>query len=321
MSETINKQSIDNLEKEPFQWSSLGVHWYIRIAIIAALFLALYWYDITALVKTWKSDPSWTHGFLIPLFSLYLLHQKRNEVFSTPAKTSYLAFIGLIFTILLYIFNTVQLRFAYGGPLITLASLGAIVLFFNGWKRLYYLWMPICYLFFAIPIPARIYRELTYPLRIMASYSAAAILSLFPDLDAIASNIIIDVLYKGQALEPALNVAEACSGMRLLMAFVALGVAMAYLHDRPIWQRIILLLFTVPIAIVCNIVRVTITGCIYVFGNPEYAQGIYHDTLGLAMIGLAFFLYYLLAAFMEAIFIEEDAEEATEEIIIKRKEQ
>ncbi len=319
MGNNTNETALDLSKERPFEWSSLGVHCYIRMFIIAALFCAIYWYELQELVHTWKTDPSWTHGFLIPLFSLYLIHQKRNEIFAIPARTSYFALFGLIFFILLYIFNTVQLRFAYGGPLIMLASLGAIVLFFNGWKRLKYLWMPVCYLFFAIPIPTRIYRELTYPLRTLASYSSAAILSLIPHVEATASNIVITVLYKGKAIESALNVAEACSGMRLLMAFVALGVAMAYLHERPMWQRFILLLSTVPIAIACNIVRVTITGSIYIFGNPKYAKGIYHDGLGLLMIGLAFIMYYLLAAFMELLFVEEDAKEEVEEIIIKRK--
>ena len=92
--------------------------------------------------------------------------------------------------------------------------------------------------------------------------------------------------------------------MRLLMAFLALGVAMAYLHYRPIWQRLVLLASTMPIAIICNIVRVTITGFIYVLVDPEYAQGIYHDLLGMAMLPLAFGLYGLLAWFMSNLLVE-----------------
>jgi exosortase len=128
------------------------------------------------------------------------------------------------------------------------------------------------------------------------------------------------VFYNGQQVEPALNVADACSGMRLLMAFLALGVAMAYLHDRPIWQRLVLLVSTVPIAVFCNIVRVTITGFIYVLIAPEYAQGIYHDALGFAMLPLAFGLYSLLGWVMENLFIEEEAlEPKKEEVIISSK--
>jgi exosortase/archaeosortase family protein len=101
------------------------------------------------------------------------------------------------------------------------------------------------------------------------------------------------------------------------MAFLALGVAMAYLHYRPIWQRIVLLTSTIPIAILCNIIRVTATGFIYILIHPKYAQGIYHDLLGLAMLPLAFGLYGLLAMFISSLLVEEAA--VTEDIVIRRQ--
>jgi exosortase len=155
------------------------------------------------------------------------------------------------------------------------------------------------------------------PMRHLAAQVAAALLDLVREMEATASGVVIDVIYKGQRLEPPLNVAEACSGMRLLMAFLALGVAMAYLHHRPIWQRLALLVSTIPIAILCNIVRVTVTGFIYVLIHPKYTQGIYHDILGLAMLPLAFGLYGFLAWFMSSLFIEEA--EAVEDIVIRRR--
>jgi exosortase/archaeosortase family protein len=106
--------------------------------------------------------------------------------------------------------------------------------------------------------------------------------------------------------------------MRLVMAFVALGVAMAYLHERPVWQRIILLVSTVPIAIFCNVVRVTLTGFIYVLIDPRYAQGIYHDMLGMAMLPLAFGLYGFLAWFMSSLFIDESQIGHKEVMICRR---
>ncbi len=104
--------------------------------------------------------------------------------------------------------------------------------------------------------------------------------------------------------------------MRLLMAFLALGVAMAYLHDRAAWQRIVLLGSTIPIAILCNVVRVAVTGFIYVLWDPRYAQGIYHDMLGMAMLPLAFGFYGFLAWFMSNLFAEERM--TTEDVIVRR---
>jgi exosortase len=152
-------------------------------------------------------------------------------------------------------------------------------------------------------------------MRRLAAIVASTLLNLVNDMEATASGVVIDVIYKGVPLEPALNVAEACSGMRLLMAFLALGVAMAYLHYRPVWQRIVLLASTIPIAIFCNIVRVTVTGFIYILIHPRYAQGIYHDILGLFMLPLAFGLYGALAWFMSNLFVEE----RKEAIVVKRR--
>jgi exosortase len=154
-------------------------------------------------------------------------------------------------------------------------------------------------------------------MRKFAAQIAGVILEFVPDLYADVSGVVINVTYRGVQLEPPLDVAEACSGMRLLMAFLALGVAMAYLHYRPAWQRLILLCSTIPIAILCNIVRVTVTGFIYILGDPKYAQGIWHDGLGMLMLPLAFGLYGLLAWIMSNFFVEE--RDAREDIVVRRR--
>lgn len=90
------------------------------------------------------------------------------------------------------------------------------------------------------------------------------------------------------------------------MAFLALGVAMAYLHQRPLVQRVGLLLATLPIAILCNIVRVTVTGFLYVFVHPRFTQGMYHDALGFAMLPLAFAMHGSFLWFMNSLFESAD---------------
>jgi exosortase len=304
------------------QWRQLGVHNYIKILIIGGLFCFLFRNEIEGIVNRWLIDSSWSHGFLIPLFSLYFVNQKRDEIFrctlNKELKPNYLGLVFLIFGILFYPFNIVHLQYGYLSSIDMIATLGAIVLFLGGWKLVKHLWLPIAFLVFAVPLPERYYKELTIPMRQWAATVASGLLDLVPQLEATASGVVIDVFYKGKPLEPPLDVAEACSGMRLLMAFLALGVAMAYLHYRPLWQRIILLASTVPIAILCNIVRVTVTGFIYVLIHPKYAQGIYHDMLGLAMLPLAFGLYGLLAWFMSSLFIDE-SDMIAEDIVVRRK--
>jgi exosortase len=299
-------------------WRELGVHNYVKMLIIGGLFVYLFHNEIENLVRRWLTDSSWSHGFLIPLFSLYFINQHKSEILNLQTKPNYLGLLFLICSIVFYIFNIVSPSgYGYFSSMSAIAALCAVVLFLGGWRLIKYTWLPIAFLVFAVPLPIRYYVKLTMPMRHVAAKVATALLNLVSQMEATASGVVIDVIYKGQRLEPPLNVAEACSGMRLLMAFLALGVAMAYLHYRPIWQRIVLLATTIPIAIFCNIIRVTVTGFIYVLIHPKYTQGIYHDVLGLGMLPLAFGLYGFLAWFMSSLFVEET--EVTEDIVVRKR--
>jgi len=287
------------------QWRQLSVHSYIRMAIIGALLYCLFHNEIGGIVHQWFNDASWSHGILIPLFSLYFLNQSKTKILNARTKPNYVGLLFLACVILFYVFNIVSPSgYGYFRQIAVVGALASAVLFLGGWSLLKHTWLPVAYLLFAVPLPDYFIRSATIPMRLWAATTATAILNLVPKLEATAAGVVIDIIYKGQHLEPALDVAEACSGIRLLTSFLALGVAMAYLHYRPIWQRLVLLASTIPIAIICNIARVTITGFIYVLGDPQYVQGIYHDLLGMAMLPLAFGLYGFLAWFMSNLLVE-----------------
>jgi exosortase len=297
------------------QWRQLSIHSYIRISIIAALFVFLFKNELGYIVKLWLNDPSWSHGIIIPLFSLYFLNQSKKDILNCTPKPSYIGLVLLILVILFYTINTVS---PSGSPYLSkisvIAAMGAVIILLGGWQFLKIIWLPVAYLLFAIPIQDL--RLITIPMRIWAATIATAMLNLVPRLEATANGVVINIIYQGKPVEPGLDVAEACSGMRLLMAFFALGVAMAYLHYRPIWQRLVLLASTIPIAILCNIIRVTITGFIHVLIGSEYSQGIYHDLLGMAMLPLAFGLYGILAWFMSNLMIDVEEEKSSENVVI-----
>jgi exosortase len=301
------------------QWHGLGLYSCIKMAVIAGVFCFFFRNEIQSIVQEWLTDASWSHGFLIPLFSLYFINQHRNEILNIRTRPSYLGLVFLICVLSFYFLNILSPSgYAYFRPVSMIAALGAIVLFLGGWGLVRYTWLPISFLIFAVPLPRRYYVSLTTPMRQLAATVATALLNLVSGIEATASGVVIDVVYRGQRLDPPLDVAEACSGMRLLMAFLALGVAMAYLHYRPIWQRLILLGTTIPIAIFCNIIRVTVTGFIYVLIHPKYTQGVYHDALGMAMLPLAFGLYGFLAWFMSSLFVEESEMTAKDIVVAKR---
>lgn len=304
-------------EHEELGWGAFGVDVYIKVFIIGLLWWYLFRDSLGSVVFRWVNDASWSHGFLIPLFSLYFINQRKSIIANLKTRPNYLGLLFLFCCIAFYLMTFVFFKFTYIKQLTTIATLGSIVLFLGGWRLVKHMWLPIAYLIFAVPLPVSYYRSLTIPMRHLASQIASVVLSLVPQLEATARGVVIEVIYKGVKMEPGLDVAEACSGMRLLMTFLALGVAMAYLHYRPVWHRVVLLAATIPIAIVCNVVRVTITGFIYILWDPKYAQGIYHDMLGFLMLPLAFGLYGFLAWFMSNLFVEET--EKTEDVIIRRR--
>ena len=303
-------------EHDQAGWGSLFPAGAVKIAVLALLMWWFFRLEIDNIVHRWLTDPSWSHGFLIPFFSLYFINQRKQEILQLRPRPNYLGLVLLIACFVFYVLDFVHFKIAYFQVLALIPAVAAAVLLLGGWKLLQYTWLPISYLVFAFPLPDRLYKGISRPMRLLASQVATALLNLVNDLEATASGVVIDITYKGQHIEPPLNVAEACSGMRLLMAFLALGVAMAYLHYRPLWQRLVLLASTVPVAILCNIVRVTVTGLIYVLWDPKYAHGIYHDMLGMSMLPLAFGLYGLLAWFMSNLFVEETAPAAN--VVIRR---
>jgi len=182
-------------------------------------------------------------------------------------------------------------------------SLLGVVLFLLGPRALAILWFPIVYLSFGIKVADRLWEWIAWKLQLIAANSATVVLKLV-GIDAEVDGSTI-VLYQGLTKLGNLNVAEACSGLRMLMAFLALGVAMAFLVERRWWQRLIMCLCTVPIAVGVNVGRVTVLGLLYLV-DPEYARGDFHTMIGMFMLVPAALLFLLLGWLLEKIIIEDD---------------
>jgi exosortase/archaeosortase family protein len=97
--------------------------------------------------------------------------------------------------------------------------------------------------------------------------------------------------------------------MRLMMTMSALGVAMAFVNERPMWQRLVMILACIPIAVLCNIIRVTTTGFFVVFGREDLARGVWHTLLGLAMLAIAFSLYGAISYVLSHLFVEGEPDD------------
>ncbi|MHC4696229.1 MAG: exosortase/archaeosortase family protein [Planctomycetota bacterium] len=278
----------------------------VRLAIVAVLVAAVYRGTIRyALVARWIADGNWSHGWLIPVFSGYFLWVNRDQLLTVRPRANYLGAVILILSLALHFVSAWWLRMTYPQAVSIVGVIFGVTLLLGGWNVMRVAWFPILFLLLAIPLPQHLYVELTFPLRAFASSAAAMIMPTFsPGLYTEAQAVVIDYILPGGA-RGQLNVEEACSGMRLMMAFVTLGVAMAYLGDRPTWQRLVMVFACVPIAIFCNTMRVTTTGLFYVYGHEELARGTPHQLLGFAMLAIALGCFWLLGYVLSHLLVEE----------------
>jgi exosortase len=154
-----------------------------------------------------------------------------------------------------------------------------------------WLWFPIAYIIiFGQTVSERFISIVTYRLQDISARGAYLLLGLF-GLDVDLTGNVLTVYENGQPHQ--LNVAEACSGMRMLVAFLALGVAMAYVSLPTVWQRVALVALGVPVAIFVNMLRVTTLGILGMI-DSEFTAGEFHHFIGLIWLVPAFLLYMLI---------------------------
>jgi len=240
-------------------------------AWFSALLIVAYFPVLGRLVEQWSNDENVSHGFFVPLVALYIAWQRRDNILAIERKP---AWWGLAIMALGALQGYVgvlgaELFLQRTSFLITLVGMLLVV---GGTQLVRALAFPLLLLPFMIPIPAIVYNQITFPLQLFASQVAETVLGW----------IGIPVLRDGNILELAsqrLSVAEACSGIRSLLSLSFLSLVYAYFFDTRVWMRWVLLLATVPIAILANAGRVTLTGIMSEV-NPELARGFFHSLEG-----------------------------------------
>ena len=286
---------------------SLSAGALIKVALFVGLLVAMNWAQFPLLLRKWH-EPEWSHGFIIPLFSLYLLFSRRRELLAARRQTCVYALPLLILACLLQIgAYLIQNSLSCQVSMLLLGL--ALVWYLAGTKVMQLTWLPILFLAFAFPIPDLIYGAVSVPLQNLAAAGSAAILKVFGvTIQVLASRLqVLSVSGRWHSL----TVAEACSGMKLLTAFLALSVAWAYLENRPVWQRIVLVAAGIPIAILCNVIRVAITATMFVFDKPDLGQDFMHEFTGMLMLVPAMVFIWLLGKLLQSIFVEVAEEETS----------
>jgi len=157
-------------------------------------------------------------------------------------------------------------------------------LLIGGWRLFLRSFWVLLFLFLMVPLPGRLHNTISGPLQSFATQGAVFMLEVI----GIAVNRQGNVISLGQ--NTTLAVEEACSGLRMLTAFIVVTAAMAFLVKRPAWQKAVLLASSVPIAVACNIVRLCVTAVLYMHTDSKTAEKFFHDFAGLTMMPIAVFL-------------------------------
>ncbi len=234
---------------------------------------------------SWENKEDWGHALVIPLISGYLLWQSRDLIRTTPVQVFWPALVPFLAGIHAYAYNL----FFISNPMLQGFSmvlvLGSMVLFLTGPAMLRHVFLPILYLILMVTIAESIMLQVTFKLQLLASQGSWVMLSLIGEIFNFTVDLDgnrLDIFTSTGEIHP-LNVAEACSGMRMVVAFYALAGAVALLGCSQWWQRIALILLAGPVAILMNMVRVTVLG-ILTLVDPNLASGDAHTLIGTILL-------------------------------------
>jgi exosortase len=272
-----------------------------KLALAAACLVAgliAYLPTLIGLVRVWYNEPDYSHGFLvIPLAIVFLV--LRRDTFPGLAGSSPLLAIGLLaVSIGLRVIGAKYFfTFMDGWSIVPWAA--AVVAVVGGWPLLRWCLPSIGFLIFMVPLPFRFEGELSAPLQRIATKLSTTALQLLGQPAFNDGNVI-------QMGEERLEVAQACSGLRLFMSVLALTYAYIMIIQRPWWEKLLLALAAVPIAIISNSARIVATGLLYQITQSESIRQWAHDSAGWGMILFAAVLYWLLLWYLRRLIHEEE---------------
>ena len=254
------------------------------VPLVAALAWS-YLPAIEQMVRRWSQDPQYTHGYVVPVFAAIVLWFRRDRF---PGVSSRGCWWGLPLLLLAGVLRLTGALFAFewldAGSLVP-ALIGILMLTLGApvvrWG------VPgIVFLLFILPWPWQFDLILTYPLRQVATLCSTYALQT-AGIPALARGNIIVI----NELE--VGVVEACSGLGMLMTFFALSTAVAFVIQRPVWERLVLFASAVPIGVLMNVVRITLTVFLMRVVGEEIANVVFHDVAGWVMMPMALVVLWL----------------------------
>ncbi|MBN9523785.1 exosortase/archaeosortase family protein [bacterium] len=272
-------------------------------AAVAASGLALgwvFWPTLQAVADRWADDPRYSHGYLVPLFSAYLLWARRGRLAGSPDHRHWLGF-PLLAAGLAARGAGVTFHVEWAAAAALLPCLAGLALLWGGRRGLAWAGPAIAFLVFMVPLPYRVEVALAHPLQRVATAASTYALQTLGVLAVAEGNTI----RLGGGIR--LGVVEACSGLSMLVVFFALATAAAVVVRRPVYERLLLVASAVPIALAANVARITVTGVLHKTAGSEIADRVFHDLAGWLMMPLALVLMWAELAVLGRLIVDTSA--------------
>ncbi len=247
----------------------------INLTLMASAYLVIigtiYYQAFSYMVGQWSKD-DYSYCYLIPLIVLYLLWEKHREFSHTSSKPTWSALYFLIAGIGFYWLGEL------GGEFYTLyisawTILLSICLFHFGYRKVRVILFPLCMILTMFPFPDFINNRITFNLKLISSKLGVLMMQGY-GMSAYREGNIIDLGFTQ------LQVVDACSGLRYLFPMLILSVLMAYLYKSRLWKKVFLVLFTVPLTIFTNALRIALTGILSETYGSQAVEGFFHDFEG-----------------------------------------
>jgi exosortase len=267
------------------------------VAFCAALIVWVFWPTAVELAEIWSNNPLYSHGYLIPAFAAALLWMRRDRLPGLPFRPS---LWGLAFILLGVVMRLGAAYFYIAWP--ERAALIPILLgaglCLGGWAAFRWVWPSALFLLFMVPLPGELETRLIQPLQRLSTLASTNVLQTLGFFAQADGNVIV-------LSEVELGVVEACSGLRMLSVFAALSVAVAIVLRRPLWQRLLVAFSALPIAVLCNVARISVTGVLYEVADPHLAEMVFHDVAGWLMMPLALVALLAELKLLSAVYVPE----------------
>jgi exosortase len=257
-----------------------------------------YWSTLTAMAEKWSTDAQYSHGFIVPAFAVFLLwHRRRmlSDALSPPSRWG----LPLVASGLAVHFAGAYLYFDSLSMVSLLVVLAGLFFTCGGGPMLRWALPSIAFLVFMLPLPFSVESALSHPLRRFATYLSTYTLQTIGFAAVSEGNVII--------LDNArIGVVEACNGLGMLVTFFAMTTAAVLVVRRTLLESLLVVASAIPIALIANVIRITVTGILHVEVGGQVADIVFHDLAGWLMMPVALCLLWVEFRVLAWVLIEPE---------------